>query len=477
MVHGLAVGQVPIRGNHMAHNGYAVIDFETTGMSPQYHHRVIEIGIVHVAPDGTIEDSFETVVNPGRDLGPTHIHQLRGADVKDAPTFADIADQFVDHLRGRVLVAHNARFETTFLRAELARLGVTSPVSDDGALCTMKLATTYLPGSGRKLADCCAAFDIPLDDAHEALADARATAHLLGSYLELGRDQAEWWGQWGDFAERAPWPSASAGRSAAGWMPRRRTGAANLDPARDERARDWAIGTSQAVATGVAAATTHRTAPPASFLERTTDRLRPVAGTGRELDYLAVLDRALSDGFLSVSETDELRSLGEAIGVGPARRVELHHEYFDTLVDAAWSDGVLSADERADVESVAVMLDIEPSVSAAALAPREARRAQAYAAAANPAASTQPIGSASPPVRRLSPGDLVVLTGEMSQPRDNIEQLLTSVGVIVKPGITKKTSLLVAADPDSLSGKAQKARQYGVPIVGEDALRALLQTA
>ena len=65
----------------------------------------------------------------------------------------------------------------------------------------------------------------------------------------------------------------------------------------------------------------------------------------------------------------------------------------------------------------------------------------------------------------------------MSQPRDNIEQLLISLGVIVKPGITKKTSLLVAADPDSLSGKAQKARQYGVPIVGEDALRALLQTA
>ena len=41
----------------MAHNGYAVIDFETTGLSPQYHHRVIEIGIVHVAPDGIIEDS------------------------------------------------------------------------------------------------------------------------------------------------------------------------------------------------------------------------------------------------------------------------------------------------------------------------------------------------------------------------------------------------------------------------------------
>jgi len=464
MVHKPIVVWVSTRGNDMAHNGYAVIDFETTGLSPQYHHRVIEVGIVHVAPDGTIEDSFETVLNPGRDLGPTHIHQLRGADVRDAPVFADVVEQLVEHLRGRVLVAHNARFETTFLRAELDRLGMTSPISDDGALCTMKLATTYLPGSGRKLADCCAAFDIPLDDAHEALADARATAQLLGSYLELGRDQAEWWGQWGEFAARAPWPSAPPGRSAAGWMPRPRARAGDLDPARDERAREWVIGTSKAVASAVSAATSH-TAPPASFLERTTDRLRAVDATGRELDYLAVLDRALSDGFLSVSETDELRSLGEAIGVGPARRAELHHEYFDTLVDAAWSDGVLTPDERTDVQAVAVMLDIDMIARSAALAPR-AEAQQRTDVGQSPSASV-----------RLSPGDLVVLTGEMSEPRDRIEQLLTARGAVVKPGITKKTSLLVAADPDSLSGKAQKARQYGVPIIGEDALYALLKTA
>lgn len=101
----------------MAHNGHAVIDFKTTGLSPQYRHRVIEIGIVHVAPDGTIEDSFETVVNPGRGLGlgPTHINQLHGADVKDAHTLTDVADHFVEQVRERVLVAHNARLETTFL--------------------------------------------------------------------------------------------------------------------------------------------------------------------------------------------------------------------------------------------------------------------------------------------------------------------------------------------------------------------------
>ena len=433
----------------MGHNGYAVIDFETTGLSPAHHHRVIEVGVVHVAPDGTLEDSFETVVNPGRDLGPTHIHQLRGADVRDAPAFADVADQLVDHLRGRVLVAHNSRFETTFLRAELSRLGLASPVEDDGALCTMRLATTYLPGSGRKLADCCAAFDIDLADAHEALADATATARLLSAYLEAGRDQAAWWRQWGERAAAAEWPGARSSTRAP-WLSRPRSGKPEI--------RHWAVSTSRAVAAGLTS-----TPSTQSFLDRATDVLRPLASSGRELDYLAVLDRALSDGFLSVSETDELRGLGEAIGVGPARRAELHHEYFDGLVDAVWSDGQLTDVERADVDSVAIMLDIDQEARAAALAPRA------------PVTLSAPTASVvAPAAGALATGDLVVLTGEMSEPRERIEKLLTDLGVVVKPGITKKTTLLVAADPDSLSGKAQKARQYGVPIVDEDGLRALL---
>jgi DNA polymerase-3 subunit epsilon len=426
----------------LAHNGYAVIDFETTGLSPQHHHRIIEVGIVHVAPDGTVEDSYETVINPSRDLGPTHIHQLRGADVNDAPSFADIAPQLVEHLRGRVLVAHNARFETTFLRHELAKLGVTSPITDDDALCTMKLATTYLPGSGRKLADCCAAFDIPLVDAHEALADARATAHLLSAYLEAGRDESAWWAQWGDFAAQAPWPVLTTGSSAP-WMSRRR-----------------GVGVATPPLVRAAQPSTSLAGDSKSFLDRTTDRLRPIEGTGRELDYVAVLDRALSDGFLSVSESEELQSVAEGIGVTPTRRIELHHEYFDGIVDAAWADGVLTPAEKADIEAVAIMLDIAAEPRRAALEVRAATAIVAEAA----------------PMTRLAPGDLVVLTGEMSEPRDRIEALLIALGVVVKAGITKKTSLLVAADPDSLSGKSQKARQYGIPIVGEAELRTLLRT-
>ena len=146
----------------MAHQGYAVIDFETTGFSPTHHHRIIEIAVVHVAPDGTVEDRWETVVNPLRDLGPTHVHRLRGADVMDAPQFKDIAPAFVGLLTDRVVVAHNASFEARFLRSELSRLGAESPVENDGALCTMRFAKDFLPGSGRSLSDCCAAYDIDL---------------------------------------------------------------------------------------------------------------------------------------------------------------------------------------------------------------------------------------------------------------------------------------------------------------------------
>jgi len=433
----------------MTHGGYAVIDFETTGLSPKYHHRVVEIGLVHVAPDGQLEGTFETLIDPGRDLGPSHIHGIRGADVVDAPAFGEVAGRLIDLLRGRVLVAHNARFETTFLRAELLRVGVASPVADDAALCTMKLATTYLPGSGRKLADCCAAFDIPLVDAHEALSDARATAQLLGSYLEAGKRDRHVWQSWGEQSARTPWPVHDSGR--ASWVPRKRGATLGVERA--------------------------------SFLDRTTDRAEPLSGTDDETSYAAMLDRALSDGFLSVSETQELADLAGALGLTPRRRAELHREYFDSVVFAAWSDGVITPDERREIESVATMLDITRFAVQAALSPDAARYSLVDPAlSAGRRSSSTEGGSArtitgSGAAWRLGAGDVVVLTGEMSSPRSHVEDLITATGAEVRTGVTKKTTLLVAADADSLSGKAQKARQYGVPILAEDELHRLLLSA
>lgn len=72
------------------------------------------------------------------------------------------------------------------------------------------------------------------------------------------------------------------------------------------------------------------------------------------------------------------------------------------------------------------------------------------------------------------PGATVVLTGDMSRPRSELEAALTSAGYRVAGAVSKKVSLVVAADPDSLSGKARKAREYGIPVVGEGFLARLL---
>jgi DNA polymerase III epsilon subunit-like protein len=82
--------------------GLIVIDFEITGFSPQEPHRVIEVGLMDVLPDGVIEREFETVTNPGRICHRQQAH------------------------RAGVPVAQDARFETIYGPAEVTRLSVRS---------------------------------------------------------------------------------------------------------------------------------------------------------------------------------------------------------------------------------------------------------------------------------------------------------------------------------------------------------------
>ncbi len=70
------------------------------------------------------------------------------------------------------------------------------------------------------------------------------------------------------------------------------------------------------------------------------------------------------------------------------------------------------------------------------------------------------------PILSLAPGDKVVLTGTMPRERSYYEDILRDRGLEPWNGVTKKVRLVIAADPDSLSGKARKARDYGIPVVG-----------
>lgn len=89
--------------------GFAVVDFETTGLSPAKGDRAIEIGLVHVAPDGTLEDEHETLIHVDRSVGASWVHHITARDLLHAPDFEGIAHELRDLLAGRVFVATTCR--------------------------------------------------------------------------------------------------------------------------------------------------------------------------------------------------------------------------------------------------------------------------------------------------------------------------------------------------------------------------------
>lgn len=407
--------------------GFAVLDLETTGLFPAGSDRIIELAIVHLSDSGRVQGRWETLIDPGRDLGRSELHRIRPADVRQAPTFAAIAPRLIELLRGRVLVAHNAALVSRFLRAELSRAGLAAP-HEIVTLCTMQLARDFLPGAGRSLADCCAALDIELDGAHSAAVDALAAARLFAAYVEAA-DAPEFWTAHLAAAAAQPW-------------------SAPIDPP------------APPVAWCARAVSPHPLAMP-GFLERLTARLPDVAGPAEYVDYLALLDRCLLQGTLSAHEAHSLVRLAADVGLDPATCARLHREYFTALTDLAWTDGILTAAELADLVSVGTLLSQPTGTIAVAL--DETRHL-----------SPPPAPARTPgPVAALRPGDRVVLTGAMSRPRGAWERELRAHGFVPWSAVTRTVTLLVAADLDSRSGKARKARDYGIPIVDERTLAEL----
>lgn len=408
-------------------SGFAVVDLETTGIHPGRYERVIEVGVVHVAPDGRIEGRWDTLLNPQRDLGPQHIHGITAAEIRHAPTFQQIAGKLADLLAGRVVVAHNLRFDAGFLTAEYGRIGVDVPLAHGGGICTMTLARTYLPGSGRSLADCCSAFGIANPHQHRALTDALAAAGLLGGYLNLDPRGAHW-AEVLAYAAATSWPVLpSAG---APWFPRE----------------------------SVPDSESH-------FLTRLVEQLPDAGVPAGHADYLAMVDRALLDRHISATEADALVAVASELGIDQSTANRLHEGYLRALAQTAWADGVITSEERDDLRFVGVLLGVEVNKVDAIIAHEQIASQQG----AVTAGSTPEFGKF-----ELQNGDLVVLTGEMSRPRHEWEEAAIDCGLVVHPAVTKKVKVVVAADPDSLSGKARKARQYGIPVVTEDAFGQML---
>jgi len=155
----------------------AVVDLETTGGSPT-RDRVIEIGVLLI-DDGLVSRRWQQLVDPGMRLPPgiERLTGIRSADLIGAPAFADIADDLIELLSGRVFVAHNAHFDCGFLKAEFARIG---GHFDPDRLCTVRWSRQLYPEvRGHGLDAVCARFGIDNAARHRALGDAQATWQFL----------------------------------------------------------------------------------------------------------------------------------------------------------------------------------------------------------------------------------------------------------------------------------------------------------
>ncbi len=163
--------------------GYAVVDLETTGLEPQ-DEAIIEVGVVLLDPHGREQLRWDSMVNPHRHPGPTRIHGITPDDLTDAPELGILAPALVELLRGRVLVAHNIRFDASFLLPALRlELGAAALPRKIPQVCTMNWARSFIDTPSRSLVRCCQACGIELASHHRAIDDAAACAQLLNHYL------------------------------------------------------------------------------------------------------------------------------------------------------------------------------------------------------------------------------------------------------------------------------------------------------
>jgi len=381
---------------------------------------------------GEVVEEYVTLVNPQRDVGPTSIHGVTARDIVSAPPFEEVAGDVADRLSGAVLAGHNVDFDLRFISAELARLG--SGLGTPASVCTLALCG-YLapPPLNGRLSSCCAAIGIRHDQAHSALSDAHATAQVLHAIIRnMGCAGLEELGCHGQPLQQGAFPDLK---------------------------RSGLVYTRQS-----AAATTRENE---TYLSRLIDKL-PIspnvldASRPGVLAYLDLLDRALEDRFISAEEAHALVDLAREWGVSAEVVKEAHSMYLEALARAAVADGVVSQTEWEDLVVVTRWLSLSEGDAKVALA-KARDSADAAVGAAVPATDRTALSGRSV----CFTGELACSIGGVPISREAAEALAKSAGLIVKSGVSKKLDLLVTADPLSLSGKAVKARAYGIRIVAE----------
>src|SRR3990167_8976529 len=171
-----------------------ILDTETTGLSPDQGHRLIEVGCMEMINRRMTKNNFHVYINPQRiiDAGAAKVHGITEAFLKDKPTFDQVADELFSFLNGAELIIHNAPFDLGFLNAEFSRINKSrAPITQFcSVIDTLVMARKEHPGQQNTLDALCRRYGVNNKhrDLHGALIDA---ALLADVYLQMTGGQSQ----------------------------------------------------------------------------------------------------------------------------------------------------------------------------------------------------------------------------------------------------------------------------------------------
>ena len=160
------------------------LDTETTGISTDEGHRIIEIGCIEIENRRITGNEFHCYLNPEREIdeGATRVHGLTLEKLSNEPLFKEVAKDFLNFVSGAELIIHNAAFDVGFLNKEISLLEWDESSIEDHALVmdTLKMAREKHPGKKNSLDALCTRYEIDrsMRQVHGALIDADLLAKV-----------------------------------------------------------------------------------------------------------------------------------------------------------------------------------------------------------------------------------------------------------------------------------------------------------
>ena len=164
-----------------------ILDTETTGLSNTEKHRIVEIGCIELSNQIPTNNIFHEYINPQRPVSEEayKIHGYSDKFLSDKKTFAEIAEDFLDFIKDKKIIIHNAPFDLSFLNYELKLINKKT-IDKKNVIDTLELARSKYPGSQNSLDALCKRFNIDNSrrEKHSALIDCQLLKEVYINLLD-----------------------------------------------------------------------------------------------------------------------------------------------------------------------------------------------------------------------------------------------------------------------------------------------------